>query len=272
MSESPYDILGIAPGASKDEVKKAYRRKARENHPDLNPGDPLAAERMNKVNEAYDRLMNPEKYARQDRRRAAEQAARERASGQAAHGPFAGAGGSRSGGYRESSPGGGAYGWSSTDFTWDDLFGFGFAGAGAASPADIRPEASAHDAAPVRQAIADMNAGRHREAAWILAQVPSTGRDARWYYLSALANYGAGNEALGYEQILRAVRMEPDNGAYRRAYEAFMRPSQAYREQAQGQGFTVGMPGMECCCALVAFNACAGPCLAYGGLPLVCCV
>ena len=73
MPENPYDILGVSPDASPDEVKKAYRKKARENHPDLNPDDPGAAERMNKINEAYDRIMNPEKYEARDRRAQAAQ-------------------------------------------------------------------------------------------------------------------------------------------------------------------------------------------------------
>ena len=67
----PYSVLGVSRDASQDEVKKAYRRKARENHPDLNPNDPNAAERMNEINEAYDRIMNPEKYAAADRRASA---------------------------------------------------------------------------------------------------------------------------------------------------------------------------------------------------------
>ena len=71
MVENPYDVLGVSRDASLDEVKKAYRKKARENHPDLNPNDAAAAERMNKINEAYDRIVNPEKYAARDRRAAA---------------------------------------------------------------------------------------------------------------------------------------------------------------------------------------------------------
>ena len=66
----PYQVLGIPRGASEEEIKKAYRKKAKEYHPDLHPDDPVAAQKMNEVNEAYDMLKNPEKY---ERKRAQEQ-------------------------------------------------------------------------------------------------------------------------------------------------------------------------------------------------------
>ena len=61
--KDPYEVLGISSGASSDEIKSAYRKKAKEYHPDLHPDDPSAAEKMNEVNEAYDILSDPEKLA-----------------------------------------------------------------------------------------------------------------------------------------------------------------------------------------------------------------
>ena len=49
----PYDVLGISPGASEEEVKASYRTLAKKYHPDSNPGDTVAAGRMNEINEAY---------------------------------------------------------------------------------------------------------------------------------------------------------------------------------------------------------------------------
>lgn len=61
MMEDPYKVLGIEPGASDEEIKKAYRRLAKKYHPDLNPGDEVAARKMKEVNAAYERIKNPEK-------------------------------------------------------------------------------------------------------------------------------------------------------------------------------------------------------------------
>ena len=58
MARSPYDVLGVPPGTSKDEITKAYRRLAKKYHPDLNPGDENAARRMSEINAAYETIKN----------------------------------------------------------------------------------------------------------------------------------------------------------------------------------------------------------------------
>ena len=61
MMDDPYKVLGVSPDASDEEIKKAYRRLAKKYHPDRNPDDREAAKKMQEINDAYDRIKNPEK-------------------------------------------------------------------------------------------------------------------------------------------------------------------------------------------------------------------
>ncbi len=67
MATDPYQILGVKKTATEAELRTAYRKLAKQHHPDLNPGKPEAAERFKRVSVAYDLLSDKEKRARFDR-------------------------------------------------------------------------------------------------------------------------------------------------------------------------------------------------------------
>lgn len=277
MDENPYDILGVSRDASPDEVKKAYRKKARENHPDLNPNDPDAEDRMNKINEAYERITNPEKFAASDARKrgygapyspgyngysnpnssAGGSSQTTGGSGQGYYNPFgystsggAGAqGGAGAGGQGGQNP----YGWTTINF--DDFFGNGWGQA----QGPIHPEASAADSPEMRQAILNINANNFKAAIDILQNIPSTGRNGRWYYIFAIANNGAGNTVAAHDNIRRARQFEPNNPDYIRAENQFNRRAQTYTQTGEGRGFTsFGIdPNWLCCCICLGPSLCS---------------
>ena len=62
----PYSVLGITPGADDETIKKAYRQKCKQYHPDLHPNDKEAEARFKELNEANEVLSDPDKRARYD--------------------------------------------------------------------------------------------------------------------------------------------------------------------------------------------------------------
>jgi curved DNA-binding protein CbpA len=67
MAQDPYAILGVSRGASEKDIKSAYRKLAKELHPDHNKDNPKAAERFSEVTRAYDLLSDKDKRAQFDR-------------------------------------------------------------------------------------------------------------------------------------------------------------------------------------------------------------
>ena len=108
--------------------------------------------------------------------------------------------------------------------------------------------------------------GRYREALNTLNS--SSERNARWYYLSALANHGLGNQVTALEHIRKAVSMEPDNLEYLNTLERMEHGGAAYRQQAGTyRGFTMGGDPCTnlCLCYLMNIFCC-------GGRGLFCCI
>ena len=208
MVDDPYKVLGLSRDASDEDVKRAYRALAKKYHPDLNPGDQEAARKMQEVNEAYDQIKNPEKYARQSN-------------------PYGG------------NPYG-AYGYGGYQ-QWEER---------SASGQGDQYQTSAEQYIRYR---------RWSEALNVLQN--SQNRNARWYYLSALANDGLGNQVTALEHMRKAVSMEPDNQEYLWALSQLENGGTAYRRQAGNfGGFSFGGSpcGGLCLCYLAQLFCCGG--------------
>lgn len=154
--------------------------------------------------------------------------------------------------YTQSNTGG--YGGYGSPFDGYDPFGGGYSGQRSSSYAD--PEESYR-----RGAEQYIRFHRFSEALNVLQNC--TKRDAEWYYLSAIANDGLGNQVTALEHMRRAVSLEPDNQTYIQALNTMESGGRAYRRQAENYGgFGLDPRCMAPCCM--------APCLFYA-LQLVCC-
>ena len=198
----PYEVLGLSHSASDEEVKKAYRALAKKYHPDLNPGDKVAEEKMKEINAAYDRIKSGDTGA---------------AGAGNGYNPYGNAYGGNTGGFYGYNPFTGAY-----------TYGYGYGGQ------SQQQEKESNEMTAARNYI---QAGHYREALHVLSTVDMVNRTARWYYYSALANAGADNRIQSLEHARMAHQMEPDNIEYETLLEQLEEGGRTYRQFGQNYGF-----------------------------------
>lgn len=199
----PYQILGVPHDASDEDVSKAYKTLAKKYHPDLNPGDQVAAKKMSEINAAYD-LIKSGKY----------NPAYENSYGQRP-----------ASGYQRTWTASGNAGNTGDPFEDFDPFEWIF---GASYKQQKRTS--------VEAAMNFVNMGNYNAALDVLAKISR--RDAKWYYCSAAANYGAGYRETAVLHAEKAVEMEPGNGEYEHLLRQMRGAANPFRRATAGSGFS----------------------------------
>jgi len=247
----PYSVLGVSRDASDDEIKKAYRTMSRKYHPDANINNPnkeQAEEMFKTVQQAYNQIMKEREYGYSSSYGQTYSQTRGgygRASGYGGHGS--------AGGFREDD----------RDFREGDFgdfrgfwgFGpFGFGSYSYSSGSSGRANMNGNDPVTMRlrAAVNYINNNSFDEAINTLDSIED--RDGRWYYYSALAHAGKGEEATAIEHASRAVEIEPDNLEYQILYQRLSSGGNWYQGRrtaygpSSGAGFCMRFACMYLCC------------------------
>lgn len=250
----PYQILGVQRGADDEEIKKAYRQLSRKYHPDANINNPNKAEaeaKFKEIQQAYQQIMK-------------EKAGGGSGAGYGYHtGQKGGYGGST--GYGSAEYGSTGYGGSGGYGGFGDFFG-GFGGSYSGGSRQNRVDSQPYDSPHMKAAANYINSGHFDEALNVLNGIRD--RDAQWYYYSACANSGAGNNVTALEHARLAAHMAPQNQTYAQLVALFERGGSWYQQQQQtmygGSATDMNSFCLKLCALNIACNMCCGGSLCCG--------
>lgn len=249
----PYDVLGVSPDATDDEVKKAYRTLSRKYHPDANINNPnkaAAEEKFKEVQQAYEQIMKEREDQRNGRSSGSYGSSDSYGYGSSGYGNTGGSG------YSGSSYGGSGYG-SSSGYGNYGSRGGGYGGYGSAGG---NPEYTTDDP-KLQAAYRYINSGYYNEALNVLNSMGYEERTAAWYFYSAMANSGARNQSTALEHARTAVEMEPDNAQFRSLYQQLQNQGQWYQQRGRQYGSPMSNADDWClrlCAINLALNCCCG--------------
>lgn len=269
---NPYDVLGVRPDASEDEIKKAYKALSRKYHPDANINNPnkeQAEEKFKQVQQAYSQIMDARKHGANGYGGSS--------YGSGTYGGY-GSGYGNSGSYGSGNSGGsGSYGsngsggynsggfgdWDFGGFDFGGFGNFGGFGTGYGSAGNYGNSSNmSEDEMHMRAAANYINNQHYAEALNVLNTISN--KNATWYYYSAIANKGVGNNVQALEHARMASSMEPNNATYQQLVRTFESGGSWYTSRQSSYG---GMPTiicsnplLACCLANLCCNACCAGC------------
>ena len=268
MPNDPFSVLGVSSSATEDEIKSAYRKLAKKYHPDLNPGDKAAEEKMREVNEAYTRALQIKKTGRDPYQNpygsssgASGASGYYNPFGQGAWGNTGGQGGyGGQGNYGSGGQGGNPFG----DFGFDPFSAF--FGGQQSWQQETRYRTRSYANPELKTAEDHVLSSRFHEAVSLLNRIPT--HDADWHALYARADLGLGNRISALDHARTAVRMAPGDEDFRSLLNSIEAGRQAYRQtRSSGYDFRSAIcanPCLTCCAANMLLNCCLGGCGRFG--------
>ena len=268
MPNDPFAVLGVSSSASEDEIKSAYRKLAKKYHPDLNPGDKAAEQKMREVNDAYTRALQIKKTGRDPSANPYGSTGYNSGYGASSgYGSSYGQGGyyGRGGGYSGQNGQGGQNGNPFGDFGYDfDPFSAFFGGAQSQQRTQYRTRTYANP--ELKTAEEHVLSNRFNDAISLLNRIPT--HDADWHALYAKADLGLGNRISALDHARAAVQMKPGDADYQALLNTIEAGCQTYRRtQSKGYDFRNAIcanPCLTCCAANMLLNCCLGGCGRYG--------